>query len=77
MANKVNYENIKNRLSNEINNMRNTAIENEEEFSIRDLENLQIDGYDLSVTVNENDATIVIGDYTFIVDVEFNITEAQ
>lgn len=77
VANKVNYENIKNRLSNEINNMRNTAIENEEEFSIRDLENLQIDGYDLSVTVNENDATIVIGDYTFIVDVEFNITEAQ
>ena len=54
--------------------MRNEAQENQQEFTIQNLENLQIDGYEVSSAVTENSAIIAIDIYTFKVDSEFNIT---
>ncbi len=63
-------------LQDKISNMINEAIENEQEFTIQNLENLQIDGYEISSVVNENGAVIVIDIYTFNVNNEFNIIDA-
>lgn len=62
-------------LENKISSMINEARENEQEFTIQNLGNLQIDGYEVSSVVNENEAVIVIDIYTFNVNNEFNITD--
>lgn len=46
-----------------------------EEYTIRDLENLEIDGYNISCTVTDEKATIVMGGYTFYIDSNFVLTE--
>lgn len=61
-------------LEEKISNMRNEAEQNEQEFKIQSLENLQIDGYEVSSAVTENSAIVAIDIYTFKVDSEFNIT---
>jgi len=61
-------------LEEKISSMRNQAQETEQEFTIRNLENLQIDGYEVSSAITENSAIIAIDIYTFKVDSEFNIT---
>lgn len=61
-------------LEEKISNMRNEAEQNEQEFTIQSLENLQIDGYEVSSAVTENSAIVAIDIYTFKVDSEFNIT---
>ena len=61
-------------LEAKISSMRNEAQENQQEFTIQNLENLQIDGYEVSSAVTENSAIIAIDIYTFKVDSEFNIT---
>lgn len=63
-------------LQDKISSMINEATENEQEFTIHNLENLQIDGYEVSSVVNENGAVIVIDIYTFNVNNEFNIIDA-
>lgn len=61
-------------LEEKISSMRNQAQETEQEFTIRNLENLEIDGYEVSSAITENSAIIAIDIYTFKVDSEFNIT---
>ena len=61
-------------LEEKISSMRNQAQETEQEFTIRNLENLKIDGYEVSSAITENSAIIAIDIYTFKVDSEFNIT---
>lgn len=56
--------------------MREEAVQNEQEFVIQNLENLQIEGYEVSSVVNENEAVIVVDIYTFKVNSEFNIQDA-
>ncbi len=68
---------IKEALQKRIDELRNEATENGVEFNLQSLENLQIDGYEVSSTINEEMAVIVIDIYTFNVDKDFNITEAQ
>ncbi len=63
-------------LENKISSMIGEAGENGQEFTIQNLENLQIDGYEVSSVVNENEAVIVVDIYTFNVNSEFNITDA-
>lgn len=63
-------------LQDKISNMINEATENEQEITIQNLENLQIEGYEVSSVVNENGAVIVIDVYTFNVNNEFNIIDA-
>ena len=68
---------IKEALQTKIDELRSEAEANEVEFNLQSLENLQIDGYEVSSTINEDMAVIVIDIYTFNIDKDFNITEAE
>lgn len=68
---------VKEALQKRIDELRNEAIANGVEFNLQSLENLQIDGYEVASTINENMAVVVIDIYTFNIDKDFNITEAQ
>lgn len=68
---------VKEALQKRIDELRNEAIANGIEFNLQSLENLQIDGYEVASTINENMAVVVIDIYTFNIDKDFNITEAQ
>ena len=68
---------VKEALQKRIDELRNEAIANGIEFNLKSLENLQIDGYEVASTINENMAVVVIDIYTFNIDKDFNITEAQ
>ena len=67
---------VKEALQKRIDELRNEAIANGIEFNLQSLENLQIDGYEVASTINENMAVVVIDIYTFNIDKDFNITEA-
>lgn len=68
---------VKEALQKRIDELRNEAIANGIEFNLQSLENLQIDGYEVASTINENMAVVVIDIYTFNIYKDFNITEAQ
>lgn len=75
-SNSVTRDEARQVLENKISSMINEATENGQEFTVQNLENLQIDGYEVSSVVNENGAVIVIDIYTFNVNNEFNIIDA-
>ena len=68
---------VKEALQKRIDELRNEAIANGVEFNLQSLENLQIDGYEVASTINENMAVVVIDIYTYNIDKDFNIREAQ
>lgn len=72
----ITIDNAREALQNKISAMMNEAAENEQEFTLQNLENLQIEGYEVSSVVNENEAVIVVDVYTFNVNNEFNIIDA-
>lgn len=76
MSSNITKEDARQALENRINSMREEAAQNEQEFVIQNLENLQIEGYEVSSVVNENEAVIVVDIYTFKVNSEFNIQDA-
>ncbi len=72
----ITIDNAREALQNKISAMMNEAAENEQEFTLQNLENLQMEGYEVSSVVNENEAVIVVDVYTFNVNNEFNIIDA-
>ncbi len=70
-----NYSLVKNALEEKINELRNQANENEEEFTLQNLNDLSIEGFDITTNVEEDRAVVVIDVYTFIVDRDFNISD--
>lgn len=70
-----NYLLIRSVLANRIDELRSQAEENGEEFSIENLQDLTIDGFEVSTTVDEEKAIVVVDVYTFKVDREFNISD--
>ena len=71
----ITKDNAREALSNKIAELRNNASANQEEFTIQNLADLEIDGYEVSSNVSEEKAIIVIDVYTFNVDKEFNISD--
>lgn len=70
-----NYLLIKGVLENKIDELRNQAEENGEEFTLQNLQDLYIDGFEVSSNVDEDKAVVVIDIYTFTVDRDFNISD--
>ena len=58
-------------------NMMGEAIAEEREFTIENLEGLTIDGYDVSVDLNENEAIVTVDSYKFKIDRDFNMSVAE
>lgn len=73
----VKREEAKQVLTDKISEMINEAQANETEFTLANLQDLKIEGYEVSSNVNENSAVIVVDIYTFNVDTEFNIIDAE
>lgn len=73
----VSREDAKNALITRVSNMMQEAIDNNQEFTIKNLENLTIDGYEVSSTVTEENAKIVVDIYTFNIDTNFTLTDAE
>ena len=73
----VNKEDAKNALITRVSNMMQEAIDNNQEFTIKNLENLTIDGYEVSSTVTEENAKIVVDIYTFNIDQNFTLTDSE
>ncbi len=63
-------------LADKVTGMMQEAIDNNQEFTLQNLVELQIDGLEVSSTVNENTAIIVVDIYTFNIDSNFNLTDA-
>lgn len=71
----VTKEEAKNALFNRVSIMMGEAQNNNEEFTIQNLENLQIEGYEVSSTVTEEAAIIVVDTYTFRITPNFELLE--
>ena len=48
-----------------------------EQFTIHNLQGLQIEGHVVGTSVTDAEATIVIGMYTFKIDSNFNLTDVE
>ena len=73
----VTYDEARQALIDRVSTMMTEAIERNEEFTIQNLVDLKIDGYEVSSVVNDKMAVIVVDIYTFNIDTEFNLTDAQ
>lgn len=63
-------------LADKVIGMMQEAANNNQEFTLQNLVDLQIDGFEVSSTVNETTAIIVVDIYTFNIDSNFNLTDA-
>lgn len=70
-----NYLLIKSALENRINELRNQAMENGEEFTLQNLNDLYIDGFEVTTNIDEDRAVVVVDVYTFNIDKDFNISD--
>lgn len=75
MSSTVTKEEAKNALFNRVSLMMGEAQNNNEEFTIQNLENLEIEGYEVSSTVTEEAAVIVVDTYTFRITPNFELLE--
>ena len=72
---KAEKEKIINLLVENISNEMGIAQESGKEYTIQDLKNLKIDGYEIQVSVSNDIAIIKINNYTVKIDKDFNLSE--
>lgn len=71
-----NYLLIKGALQSKIEELRNQAIENQQEFTLQNLNDLTIEGYEVTTNIEEERAVIVVDVHTFTIDRDFNIIDS-
>ena len=70
-------DDARNLIVNRVSQMMTDAVNNNQEFTIQNLQGLSIDGYVVGVSLTDTEATIVIGMYTFKIDSNFNLTDVE
>lgn len=73
----VTKEDAKNALIQKVSNMMGEAQNNNQEFTIQNLADLQIDGFEVSSTISETEAIIVVDTYTFKINTNFELSEVE
>lgn len=73
----VTYDEAKNALVEKVSNMMWEAEEKNEEFTIDNLKDLKIDGYNVTSTVNDGVARVVVDVYSFNIDSNFTLTDSN
>ncbi len=68
-------ETAKQDLITAIQNDMTESLNNGEEYTLQDLEGLQIDGHTVEVEVSDDLAVVTVDGYTFNIDSEFNLSE--
>lgn len=66
---------LRNLIIDKISSLMGEASANGEKFELRNLKNLEIEGYNVSTVINANLAIITIEGYTFNIDSEFNLSD--
>lgn len=77
MFSSVTREQAKEALITKVSVMMRDAIDRDEEFTIQNLKDLKIDGYEVSSTVTGESAVIVVDVYTFNIDSNFTLTDVE
>lgn len=73
----VTREEAKEALIQRVSNMMGEAQNNGEEFTLQNLVNLTIDGFDVSADVTDTEAIIVVDTYKFRIDPNFVLTDVE
>lgn len=68
-------EAVKQKLIEVISNQMGEAIARGETYTLANLENLQIEGYNVTVNISGNIAVVTVNGYVFNIDSEFNLSE--
>ena len=68
-------EAVKQKLIEVISNQMGEAIARGENYTLANLENLQIEGYNVTVNISGNIAVVTVNGYVFNIDSEFNLSE--
>ena len=71
----VSKEDAKNALIDKFKELYNKAQESGEEFTLHNLEDLKIDGYNVSTNITDDVAIIVVDTYTFKINSSFELSE--
>lgn len=77
LSSNVTRDEAREALINRVSTMMGEAIERNEEFTIQNLVDLTIDGYNVSSVVSETSAVIIVDIYTFNIDTEFQLTDVE
>ena len=77
IENKGTIEDARKALIDKVSIMMGDAQNNNQEFTIQNLENLELDGYDVTTTITETEALILVDVYMFSIDTNFIITDVQ
>ena len=72
-----NRDELRDILVNTVSIMMGEAQGNNETFTLANLNDLKIDGHNVSSIVNANLAIITIDGYTFNIDAEFNLSDGE
>ncbi len=64
-------------LINRVSIMMREALDRNEEFTLQNLVDLSIEGYEVSSTVTESEAIVVVDVYTFRIDSDFILTDVE
>ena len=72
-----NRDELRDILVNTVSIMMGEAQSNNETFTLANLNDLKIDGHNVSSIVNANLAIITIDGYTFNIDAEFNLSDGE
>lgn len=70
-------DDARNLIIQKVSQMMTDAVNNEQEFTIQNLQGLEIEGYVVGTSITDTEATIVIGMYTFKIDTNFNLTDVE
>ena len=70
-------DDARNLIVQKVSQMMTDAVNNEQEFTIQNLQGLEIEGYVVGTSITDTEATIVIGMYTFKIDANFNLTDVE
>ena len=73
----VTREEAKEALIQRVSNLMGEAQNNGEEFTIQNLANLTMDGFDVSADVTDTEAIIVVDTYKFRIDPNFVLTDVE
>ena len=77
VSSSVTKEDAKNALIQRVSNMMGEAQVNNQEFTIQNLADLTIEGYEVSSTITETEAIIVVDTYTFKINTNFELSEVE
>ena len=73
----VSIDEARTALYNKVSEMMTQAVQEGREFTIQDLNNLTIDGYDVKTNINDENAIIVVDIYMFSIDQNFYLEDIE